>query len=251
MLARVVKWLTLPCSNPHYPQSDEEVEREWQRLAARPPHVPAPARPVLVLAGYRAPQAQPRMIAEALHALCGASADDVLPLSYAWMGDPLHIACLVERAARARFGIRPVDVVGVSMGGLMARVLDTGLLGPRLAIARAFTIATPHRGALMARVVRPDACAGMMRPGSPLLRALDAARPNSTMELVCYARLGDRWVGTRHCAPPGEDPIWSPGLAFGTHFVSAFDRRALVDIARRLLGLEPWARPGALPATAL
>ncbi len=241
--------LTVARHNPNYPHSDADVHAEWDRLAsaARGGAGPGLRRPLLVLAGYRAPQKQASMAAEALRSLCGAPAGEVAPLSYTWLHTPLEVCRSVASAARERFGDREVDVAAISMGGLIARLLDTGLLGVRLRIARLFTIATPHRGAMMARVVRPDPCAAMMRPGSELLRELEAARAGSAMEMVCYARLGDRWVGTRACAPPGQEPIWSPGLRVGTHFVNVYDRRSLLDVARRLMGLEPWGRPGGMP----
>jgi len=52
-----------------------------------------------------------------------------------------------------------VDVIGVSMGGVVGRCAaappPAGRLGKRLKIARLFTISSPHRGAVMASLLPP------------------------------------------------------------------------------------------------
>ena len=67
--------------------------------------------------------------------------------------------------------------------------------GRRLKIVRLFTLGTPHGGAKLAEVARPDAAARDMRAGSAFLTALDRSLAGASYELVCYTRLRDTWVG--------------------------------------------------------
>src|SRR6185369_10092730 len=84
-----------------------------------------------------------------------------------------------------------VDVVGVSMGGLVARwaalppadrfregaAHNPGATGKRLRIRNLYTLGTPHRGAILANLIAPDPIARDMRAGSGFLRTLDARLP--------------------------------------------------------------------------
>lgn len=139
---------------------------------------------------------------------------------------------------------REVDVVAISMGGVVARYAaapPAGAAGKRLKVARLFTISSPHRGAELAALpallgpVQRD-----LREGSPFLRNLaqrEAERP--PYDIVPYARLGDRIVGVKNTAPEGQTPIWLPNLLFEDAHLTAFsDPRIVADIARRLRG-EP------------
>ena len=139
---------------------------------------------------------------------------------------------------------REVDVVAISMGGLVARYAAApppGAPGRRLKIARLFTISSPHRGANMAAL---PALLGQtqidMRRHSTFLREL--ARRESAAEryeVVPYARLGDTVVGESNAAPDGMTPIWVPNLLLeGAHLMAFSDPRIVADIARRLRG-EP------------
>ena len=154
-----------------------------------------------------------------------------------------------------------IDVVGISMGGLVARLaalppgaragfgIDASL--PRLDVRRLFTLATPHRGAKLAGVVAMDSSARDMKPGSAFLRRLDGAEREGggrEYELVCYARLRDVWVGARNTAPPGMDPIWAPTPTHDlAHMLVSRDRRILLDVARRLRGEAPVALEACAP----
>lgn len=179
-----------------------------------------------------------------------------MSVAYVGAGDIREAARVVAGKVAARFGAdwaaREFDVVGISMGGLVARVLASPQDGgPALRIKRLFMLATPHRGAKLARVVAPDRAARDMRPGSDFLGALDARLPSAGYELVCYAQLRDWWVGAGRAAPPGRVPIWtdteSVGARLFSHFQINFNRRVLRDVARRLRGEEPVARGGSWP----
>lgn len=211
------------------------------------------ARPVLVLSGWRSPYWQGRGLARRLEALTCRDASRFRSVSYmlSW-----SIEGAAQRAVEAVQAAWPsaahddtteVDVVAVSMGGLVARAGAAGLGGSRrLRIHRLFTLATPHRGAALAERIRPDLAAREMRPGSEWLARLDAALPDAAAEIIPYARTGDAWVGATRTAPPGRDPIWTRGPFCLSHFTIALDEAITLDIARRLRGESPLAT-GASP----
>ncbi len=149
-------------------------------------------------------------------------------------------------------GDTEVDVVAISMGGLVARYAATP--GDQdtapLAIRRLFTLASPHRGARLARYLHPDPRTRDMRAGSGFLARLDEARDECDYELVPYGRLGDWIVGVENAAPPCTSPWWVSNLPFqDAHSDIARDPRLLADIARRLRGERPWTTepPSPLP----
>jgi hypothetical protein len=136
--------------------------------------------------------------------------------------------------------MQPEDRAQAGLGGCGHAVLRIRTL---------FTLATPHRGALLAGLVRPDRAARQMRPGADTLNRLH--RLSGGYELVPYAMLRDWWVGSTRAAPDGHVPIWvdpqTAGERFASHF--AINRQPLIvaDIARRLRGEDPLARPGPPP----
>lgn len=255
---RVRSAITPRRDNPDFPLSFAQAAADARRMHAEPARL---ARPLVLLAGYRAPWIEPRTIAKVLARLVHAQEGEILPIAYprAASFPPVveRVLELVERrwpGGTERDTVE-VDAIGFSMGGLVARLaelgehLDAGSPRPkrRLRIARLFTVASPHRGARLARVARPDALATAMAPGSAFLRRLEALRPRHRFDLVCYATLNDAWVGARRSAPEGVLPIWVDGPPLVSHLVVNQDRRVLIDIARRLRGEEPFARRGSMP----
>jgi pimeloyl-ACP methyl ester carboxylesterase len=141
---------------------------------------------------------------------------------------------------------REVDVIAVSMGGVVARYAASpppSVVGKRLSMARLFTISSPHRGAAMASL--PPVLGRLqldMREDSRFLRALDRRDGGATYELYPYVRLGDRIVGETNAAPAGVRPLWLPNLLLeGAHVMCWTDPRIIADIARRLRGETPFA----------
>ncbi len=129
-----------------------------------------------------------------------------------------------------------VDVVGFSMGGLVARdaaIARTGF--QRLNIKRLFTISTPHQGAHLAGIPHWDRLVQDMRRGSPFLTQLDQALPDCDYELMCYVRLGDIVIGSRNAAPKGYPLWWIRNHAMDLpHIGTADDPCILADIMHRL-----------------
>ncbi|MFN7020972.1 MAG: esterase/lipase family protein [Phycisphaerales bacterium] len=251
----LVRWLDVPLRNPAFPIDYRDAEREFARMSADPK--PALARPVLVLAGWRAWAMMPRGIARDLRRLTGVGPDAFLPIAFPLSSDIPSIATEVCRNVERRWPSSDerwtveVDVVAVSMGGLVARAAagERTRAGPckRLRIARLFTIGSPHRGAKLAERVRIDAASRQMRPGSAFLRLLDEELARAEYELICYARLRDNWVGARRSAPHGRHPHWVSGQRILSHNLITQDRRIIADIARRLRGETPLATDGGEP----
>jgi len=240
-------------NHPNGPWDVEAIEKEWQRMLANPTGL---ARPLVVLSGWRSPAISGRSLAARLRRLTGADPEMVLPVSFWIHGDfDSMVATVIRRVERrwpaaahsGRTTSIELDVVGISMGGLIARAAAAPAAarryGLRLAISTLYTLGTPHRGAKLANVIALDSAARCMRPGSPWLQRLDEAYECADYRTVAYARLNDHWVGAGNCAPWGEDPIWFPGPIFGSHELITLDKRILTDLARRLRGEDPIAHP--------
>jgi pimeloyl-ACP methyl ester carboxylesterase len=142
-----------------------------------------------------------------------------------------------------------VDVIGISMGGLVARHAATqdarfGEAKKRLNICRLFTIVTPHSGAQLADEAGFFGTSRDMRSASPFLQLLTQRELDTAEErqypIVAYARTRDRTVGPLGAALPEhwderstliwiKTPFWQTG-----HAGAAWDRRILTDRSRRL-----------------
>ena len=133
-----------------------------------------------------------------------------------------------------------VDVIGFSMGGLVARSCGDPATGDRhLRIVRLFTVSAPHLGATMAGGAVFSAQSRDMIPGSKFLTYLNN-EVEIDYELVPYTRLCDTVVNEKNTAPPGYTPWWVSTLAFQDSHVDAIgDPRILTDITLRLRGETP------------
>ncbi len=238
-------------TNPAFDLSHEDALTEARSLAADPRPL---ARPVVVLGGYRAPAFVSIRLADRLARLTSGRDEDFLPIAYPWL--PSVPRC-VDRASDIIAAHAPsrdsgeIDIVGISMGGLVARAFaaraarDPSL--PR--VRRVFTLATPHRGASLANIVRPDTAARQLHKDSAFLRELDERLEREPIDLTCYAILHDWWVGATNAAPReplvGCVPIWIDGATAMertfAHFSICRAPRLLVDLARRLTGRTPLA----------
>jgi hypothetical protein len=209
-------------------------------------------RPVLVFNGYRSLSP---LVASVVRTLAGATSgkpEDFVLLSYATAGTFEGALKIVSRKLRKRLGDRferlDFDAVGISMGGLVARLcaITPGQRPaggaetcPRLRIQRLFTFGTPHQGSKLAAKIAPDRAARDMKPGSPVLRTLSDLRTPLPRELHCYAQLRDTFVDPRAAAPPGRIAIWSAGTRTMSHFTTPVNPWFVADVALRLRGEAP------------
>lgn len=246
--------------NPRFAVDAPTLARELARLRRAPVVL---EHPVVVVSGWRAPAVAARMTAARLASLTSRDLGDFLPVSLFSVRSFTQAANALVDAVDARWpsgspdATTRVDVVAISMGGLASRLAGApreivdpvapGLRARRLSIARLFTLATPHRGASLTGVVAVDAPSRDMRPGSPLLRALDDALARDPIEIVPYTRLRDGMVGARNTAPPGMCPLWVDGPPALSHLAITTDRRIMLDLALRLRGEPPVAQPGKPP----
>lgn len=264
MLAVLLALAAIGCSadqplNSSFAITHADAKQALRDMEAEPVE---PRRPVLVLGGWIDPGFATGHLTRQLKRVLGDG--QVVDVSFAFCGS--FDSCrdrLMRRLEETLPSDEPgwtteVDVVAVSMGGLVARYAaappppppevdgnseaddESGSDAPphrRLRIARLFTIATPHRGARMAVLPTFDRLQIDMRPGSPFIQALDEALAGGDYELVPYVRLGDLTVGQANAAPPGVTPWWvATPCCQGGHLDAYRDPRIVADIARRLRG---------------
>jgi len=240
--------------NPSFPVDAADAKEILSDLRDSPASL---ERPVVVFAGFQDPGFGSASVAAKLRR---QFTDGTKVISVSFFGVGSFDDCR-ERAIRvidAAFPpedpvwTREVDVIGISMGGLVARHAarerDEGEFGRRLRINRLFTIGTPHRGANLATLPTFDRLQIDMRAGSDFLAALNDDPTSSDFEIIPYGRLGDTIVGVENVAPPGMQPWWLPNLPFEfAHLTSASDPRILADIAMRLRGEKPLTVGSPLP----
>lgn len=244
--------------NPNFACDAATVENERRRMRADPRPL---GRPVVVLAGWRSFRLPAFGLADKLAPLTSGRRTDFIAIAYPWAGSVEAAAGHARRVLTETFqaagagqqGPDPVapvevDVVGISMGGLVGRLLEvrSALADPGpVRIRRLFTIATPHGGARLADRIALDRAARSMRAGSTLLRDLEAGTAESRYELICYAQLRDWWVGATRSSPAAGTMHWidaeSPMDRALSHFTSFRRWPIVLDIARRLRGESPLA----------
>jgi pimeloyl-ACP methyl ester carboxylesterase len=247
-----------PPENEAYPHTNTQVRKilgEMSKVAK------VAQRPVFICCGYHSPRAQGQSL-RLLLLKYTSKKSPVFVLSYTTKTSmPAIITSARKQMEKYLPGVLhgeiEFDLVGVSMGGLVARVLAAkegieceGGVTPferPLGVRRIFTLASPHRGALLAEKIRPNSAARDMRPGSRFLKHLDEQLAHRDFELTCYSRIKDGWVGATRSSPPGFGVVWTPGLVWGSHFTVSFDARVLADVCRHLRGEEPLARPSTPP----
>lgn len=246
--------------NPSFDVSLADARADLRRMRDEP--VPL-QRPVVVIGGFADPMGlAPDRIAKLLREATGDGR--ILSID---MGGVITFDGARHKAIAAVEKAFPsgdpsatveVDVVGFSMGGLVARAAAAPPGGEsndprRLRIARLFTIATPHRGA-SAALLPLGPLVRDMTAGSDFLASLaEAERDAGAYPTYHYTRLGDRVVGEANAAPAGQTAWWvAPPWHETSHIHAYKDPRILADVARRLRGETPLAAdpPAPLPNAA-
>jgi alpha-beta hydrolase superfamily lysophospholipase len=141
----------------------------------------------------------------------------------------------VERVCE-QTGHERVHVVGHSLGGLIARY-HVQRQGGDVRIESLVTLGTPHRGSVLAHVV-PTPLIRQLRPGSPVLRALDEPVPGCrTRVTAIYSDLDQVVLPTAsgRCEHPDLQP--RNVLVHGVGHMSLPIHRGVVDeVAATLAG---------------
>jgi pimeloyl-ACP methyl ester carboxylesterase len=127
-----------------------------------------------------------------------------------------------------------VDLIGHSMGGLVARFYLQELGGSRR-VDRCITLATPHQGSYSAYWV-PSKVGDSLRLGSPLLQRLEEGRSKAAgVRFSSIVAGSDNFVVPRvfaaQATPPGDDVVHIPNLG---HVALLFSPAMYAAVADRL-----------------
>jgi len=244
----LIGYHVLGCSsahvNPSFPVSRDDATRILGQLERNPKPLD---RPLVIVGGLNDPGWGPSI--ERAH--LGKCIDDQRVLCVVVAFEPNLDECREKLIRRVdeKFPGQQVDVIGLSLGGLVARYAAAPVADkPRLSVARLFTISSPHTGAMLAKMPTFDRKVVEMRPGSEFLAKLSECDTKRSYELIPYVRLGDEWVGASHAAPAGLNPWWidTPPLEHA-HIGASVDPRILADIALRLRHEPPLTHDPAAP----
>lgn len=129
----------------------------------------------------------------------------------------LELAGQLGRLVEQRFGLaQPVDVLGFSMGGVVARSWIQ-LAGGAGRVRRLISVGSPQRGSLLAAPWPGRWLAGIadMRPGSPLLHRLNGdLSALASVDCCSFWCLADQmvipsWSGVLPLGRRQQLPVWS------------------------------------------
>lgn len=199
------------------------------------------ARPVIILNGYHAWAGVVESIRARVAEVTSGERHGFLAISF------MDQACFEAQRDRVLREVgawagpdAEVDVIGISMGGLVGRhsAMRGHADGRVLRVKRFITLSSPHKGAMLAKIVAPDRTARSMRPGSDFLRQIDGA-PSSIERYLPFTQLRDPVVGARNTAPDGHHPLWCSGSLVLSHFSVSHNPLVLATIARELRGEPP------------
>jgi pimeloyl-ACP methyl ester carboxylesterase len=213
-------------------------------LESAPPPVhsgPSPAGPIVLLHGFAGwsrgllPLERHLRAAtgrEVVRLRLGAGFDGIEPLARRAAED-------IDRIAAESRG-RVVDVVGHSMGGLVAAYAAKHL-DRRARVRRVVTLGTPHRGTALALsgarfLGRMAASLAQMVPGCAFLTDLDRSPLPDGVTLVSVAGLGDLVVPAPCARLPRRARHHNRSLAGVDHWGLVYDAPAQALIARLLRG---------------
>jgi hypothetical protein len=230
--------------NPSLPVSMDAARCDLKRMKCDPKPL---ARPLVILSGFMDPGIAACILESKF---CGISGDcRMVTVTLFECGSFEQCRRKVLRTVDRAFPCTDptqtteVDVVGYSMGGLVARLAANPPPGitRRLRIKRLFTISTPNQGAIRAKelpLLHP--LQADMRPGSLLITRLNATP--TPYSVYSYVHFGDKVIGEPNAAIPGGLLWWvfTPPLD-NPHLGAPSDARIIDDICRRLRGEAPVA----------
>ncbi|MDJ0340564.1 alpha/beta fold hydrolase [Streptomyces sp. H10-C2] len=175
-----------PSPNPHpgpCPGVGPGADSGASRLAAGGP---AAHRPVLLLHGFVDNRSVFTLLRRSLrkHGWTHVQALNYSPLSCDVRTAAALLGRHVEQVCR-QTGQRQVDIVGHSLGGLIARYY-VQRLGGDARVRTLVTLGTPHSGTRAVPLLTPHPIVRQMRPGSDLMRELAKAAPGCRTHFVAF-----------------------------------------------------------------
>lgn len=195
-------------------------------FAPLPGHATRGPRPIIVVHGFAMSRANFLLLARRLAA---AGLGPIYGFEYWSLGKTgaaaRELAAFVAEV-RAATGAADVDVIGHSMGGLVARYYAS-LGGGDGVVRRLVTLGSPH-GGTPASLFGAGSAKKELLTGSALVARLAAAPPLSRTELLVIWSRGDALVPSTHEARiPGADEIVYDDLG---HLSLLASRRVAADV---------------------
>jgi pimeloyl-ACP methyl ester carboxylesterase len=221
----------------HFPTLTQRLEapsvrdaRDALRRWARSPS-PLP-RTVLLLGGWMVPSWWTIDLDRALRAC--VSSGNIFRLGCPVLYD---IPTLAARLAE-RFKLEPsLDVIGVSMGGMVAREAARAHRSPRLQVERLYALASPHGGARSIAWLVPHHQARALVRGSHFLRELNADPSSHSFHIETFSLRGDSLVSTASAhAVPGVHHDWRNNTLLPAHSWVHRDPRVIMTVVGKILG---------------
>ncbi len=241
--------------NPSFAVTSSQAHEALRQMEGDPKPLD---RPLVIVGGIFDPDISPRYCSFLVNKFaCDAK---IIPVGIGFCGSSeecrQRIIAAVDKAYPSTDPqwTTEVDVIGISLGGLMSRYAAAPSDDPshprRLKIARLFTFSSPHSGAKIANLIALTDFHRDIKPGSKFLTSLAATDADATYQLFPYVHLNDEIVGDRFAAPPGQTPLWlSNPPPLPAHMAVVTDDRVWADIARRLRDEAPFSHspPAPLP----
>jgi triacylglycerol lipase len=172
----------------HVARYPAAVGRRWS--IASPSEQTTPERPIVVLPGLADNTA---IFTELKQALPGplvsfgySSLTGDVRTAAARLAEQIEELCTVAR-------VSTVDLVGHSLGGLIARYY-VQRLGGHQRVETTVTIATPHAGTVTAWLLSPLPLVRQLRPGSELFEELAKPAPKCTTRFVVFSGTADALI---------------------------------------------------------
>jgi pimeloyl-ACP methyl ester carboxylesterase len=241
--------------NPSFPTTLDAARADLSRISdSRKPLF----RPLVIVTGFMDPGFAAMAMKARFHCLCDDRRIIALTLAECCSFEECRkkVIAAVDREFPTADPARTteVDVIGYSMGGIVARYaalgpesMDPGATARTLRISRLFTISSPNFGAEEARrlpLLHP--LQKGLRPGSEFLNRLNTASPEYSG--YAYIRLSDTVIGENNAGLPGKGVWWVATPPFSLpHNRAHADPRILADISRRLRGEPPLTTEPASP----
>jgi hypothetical protein len=241
-------------TNPSFPITSAQAHQAVEQMRADPRPL---RRPVLLIGGFLDPHIVPTLY-RSFFASVTIDAK-LIPVSIGFCNSFAEcrqkVIAAVDTACPSTDPIwtTEVDVVGASLGGLVARYAAAPSPDPahprRLRIARLFSISSPQSGSALAESFAMTDFHREIRPHSAFLDKLATQDAEAGYILYPYVLLNDWIIDDRCAAPPGTFAFWlANDSLLPSHYTAMFDDRILADIARRLRDEPPFSD---FPATPL